>query len=205
MPEGTQRCLRTKMVLPLRMWLDERGVETLPAQWAHTIEISPIGCRLGGLRTELSPGQTITLQRGQHKASFRVIWSKQLAAHEYQAGIEALDYGREIWGVELPPSLIAKSSTEHSLATRDSSTPVTSASLPVASKAPGLGRSALQKFISFAARPRRRWGLVFGLLLLTFLALGWAFYRRYLHRPPPRISPGSRLNHIARRFCLPRL
>ena len=165
------------MVLPLRVCLDEQAGENLPAQWAHTLDISHIGCRLGGLRTELSPGQTITLQRGQHKASFRVIWSKQLAAHEYQAGIEALDYGREIWGVELPPSLIANSSTEHSSATRDSSKPVTSASLPVASKAPSPGRNAVQKFISFAARPRRRWGLVFGLLLLTFLALGWAFYQ----------------------------
>ena len=79
------------MVLPLRVWLDQRASGTLPTQWAHTTEISHMGCRLGGLRTELSPGQTITLQRGQHKASFRVIWSKHLEANENQAGVEALD------------------------------------------------------------------------------------------------------------------
>jgi hypothetical protein len=47
MPEGTQRYSRTKMVLPLRVWLDDRAGETLPTQWAHTIDTSHIGCRLG--------------------------------------------------------------------------------------------------------------------------------------------------------------
>ena len=72
MPEGTQRYSRTKMVLPLRVWLDEGADETLSTQWVHTIDISQIGCRLGGLRTKLSPGQTIALQRGQQKIPFRV-------------------------------------------------------------------------------------------------------------------------------------
>jgi len=70
MPEGIQRYPRTKMVLPLRVWLDEPTREILPPQWAHTIDISQIGCRLGGLRTELCPGQTIALQRGQQKFLF---------------------------------------------------------------------------------------------------------------------------------------
>jgi hypothetical protein len=59
MPEGTQRYSRTKMVLPLRVWLDERAGETPSTQWVHTIDISQIGCRLGGLRTKLSPGDPI--------------------------------------------------------------------------------------------------------------------------------------------------
>jgi hypothetical protein len=102
------------MVLPLRVLLEGRGGDTSPAQLAHTIEISQIGCRLGGLRTELAPGQTITVQRGQQKAAFRVVWSKHLAPNENQAGIEALDYGRDIWGLEIPSRQIAERPQEHS-------------------------------------------------------------------------------------------
>src|ERR1035437_8538496 len=40
MPAGMQRYSRTKMVLPLRVWLDEGAGETLSMQWIHTIDIS---------------------------------------------------------------------------------------------------------------------------------------------------------------------
>jgi hypothetical protein len=142
MPEGSQRCSRTRMVLPLRVWLNGQPGETLRTQLAHTIDISHIGCRLGGLRTELYPGQTISLQRGQNKASFRVIWSKRLAADENQAGIEALDYGKDIWAVDLPPSPFAP---------KGSST-----------------RGATHKFIALATHSRVRWGLILGVLFLGF-------------------------------------
>ena len=172
MPEGSQRCSRTKMVLPLRVWLNGQAGETQPAQWAHPIEISHIGCRLGGLRTELSPGQIIELQRGQHKASFRVIWSKQLAANENQAGIEALDYGRNIWAVELPPSAFV---------------PEVSAST----------RRATHKVIPSAAPSRMRWGLSFGLLVLG-LSLAWSHYHENFYesgrvaiQPPVPAPPGA--------------
>jgi hypothetical protein len=124
MPEGTQRYSRTKIVLPLRVWLGERPGDTLPSQWAHTIDISQIGCRLGGLRTELSPGQTIALQRGQHKAVFRVIWSKHLATNENQAGIQAIDYGRKIWAGGLPLPPIAENSPEPSCASEECGGPL---------------------------------------------------------------------------------
>ena len=116
MPAGTQRYERTKMVLPLRVWTDEHAEDAAGLQLAHTIDISPIGGRLGGLRTELFPGQTIMLQRGQHKAAFRVIWSKHLANHENQAGIEAVESGRNIWGVDLPHTQIAAYSAADSAA-----------------------------------------------------------------------------------------
>ena len=150
------------MVLPLRVWLDERAGETLSTQWVHTIDISQIGCRLGGLRTNLSPGETIALQRGQHKVPFRVIWNKHLAANENQAGIEALDYGRNIWAVELPSYPIAEDSIEPSCATEDSS-------------ATASARSTTPRFIPVAAHPRMRQGLSFGLLLLN-LALALSLY-----------------------------
>ncbi|MGB9492907.1 MAG: hypothetical protein WCA92_20775, partial [Terriglobales bacterium] len=97
MYEDIQRYARTKMVLPLRVWLDDRATEASPALWAHTIDTSDNGCRIGGLRSELAPGQIVTLQRGKHKAAFRVIWSKQLEPHENQAGVEAVDNGIPIW------------------------------------------------------------------------------------------------------------
>ena len=91
MPEGVQRFQRTKMVLPCRVWLDEQeNTEASPLQLAHTLDISPIGGRLGGLRTPVEVGQTITLQRGQKKTHVRVIWTKQLAPMEIQAGFETL-------------------------------------------------------------------------------------------------------------------
>lgn len=107
MTSVTQRCPRTKMVLPLRIWLDGKDGESSIWRWAHTIDISHIGCRLGGLREQLTPGQTIALQRGQAKANFRVVWSAQVGEHENQAGIEAFDHDHTIWGVELPPSQFA--------------------------------------------------------------------------------------------------
>ena len=169
MPEGSQRCFRTKMVLPLRIWLNGEPGQTLRTQLAHTVDISHIGCRLGGLRTELSPGQTISLQRGQDKAAFRVIWSRQLAADEHQAGIEAVDYGKNIWAVELPPSPFAPKSSSR--------------------------RSVASKFIPLATHPRVRWGLSLGLLLLGF-ALAGSRYRGTFYesgelavRPPAPAPP----------------
>jgi hypothetical protein len=154
MPEGTQRYPRTKMVLPLRVWLDEPAREVLPARWAHTIDISQIGCRLGGLRTELCPGQTIALQRGQRKVPFRVIWSKHLVANENQAGTEVLDYGRNFWEAELPSYPIAEDTIESSSAIEDCSvTPP--------------GQSTTLRLIPVAAHPRTRRDLIFGLLLLN--------------------------------------
>jgi TonB family protein len=184
MPDGIQRTARTKMVLPLRVWLHEPAGESVPAQWAHTIEISHIGCRLGGLRTELSPGQVITLQRGQQKAIFRVVWSTQLAEHEYQAGIEALDHEKNIWAVDLPPS---------------SFVPVPEKQEPA--------RSAAAKFVPVAADRRTRWG--FGFLLFV-LALGLSVYYAIFHesgraaiQPPIPTVPTA--EELARLTPKPRL
>jgi hypothetical protein len=154
MPEGTQRYSRTKMVLPLRVWLDERGGEALSTQLVHTIDISQIGCRLGGLRTKLSPGQTIALQRGQQKVAFRVIWSKHLAANENQAGMEALDYGRNIWAMELPSHPVAEDSVELYGATEDAS-------------AAASAQAATPRSIPVTTHTGVRRGLCFGLLLLN--------------------------------------
>lgn len=173
------------MVLPLRVLLDERGGEAL--QLAHTIEISQIGCRLGGLRTELAPGQTITLQRGQQKAPFRVVWSKRLAPNESQAGIEALDYAKDIWGVELPsapaagwltkPSSAKNYSAGYSAAPANSAATVTP--LPPIAKTSPSTWSAPRKSTPRAGFLRSRWDLACGLLLLSVVILGLVSYHKY--------------------------
>jgi hypothetical protein len=105
MYDAVQRYSRTKMVLPLRLWLRDHADNPSAALLAHTIDTSEIGCRLGGLRSGLPPGKIITLQRGQQKADFRVIWTRELEPNENQAGIEALDYGVSIWMVSTSPDM----------------------------------------------------------------------------------------------------
>jgi outer membrane biosynthesis protein TonB len=102
MPPGKQRFKRTRMVLPLRLWPEEDKGQNAAPQLAHTVDISPIGGRLGGLRCPLQPGQTVMLQRGQSKVPFRVIWTQELGPGEIQAGVESTAYEEKVWGVDLP-------------------------------------------------------------------------------------------------------
>ncbi len=102
MPPGVQRYQRTKMVLPLRFWADDEDGPNARPQLAHTVDISPIGGRLGGLCNPLQTGQTIMLQRGQNKFRFRVIWTEEIGPGEIRAGIESVAFERKIWGVDLP-------------------------------------------------------------------------------------------------------
>ena len=174
MPEGTQRYERTRMVLPLRVWTDQHAGDVADLQLAHTIDISPIGGRLGGLRTELSPGQTITLQRGQQKATFRVVWSKHLGVHENQAGIEALESDRQIWGVELPQSVSAEATAERP-APGESTLP---AARPLAALHQMSVRTsrAPRNWIPAVIPRRALWGLSLGLFLLSGM-LSLSLYR----------------------------
>jgi hypothetical protein len=71
--------------------LDRRQYRWNDPCLAHTLDITPLGARLGALRTQLPPGMIISLQRGAKKAEFRVEWIKQLALNELQAGIKALE------------------------------------------------------------------------------------------------------------------
>jgi TonB family protein len=102
MPPGKQRHQRTKMVLPLRVWADEPNAGGTTPQLAHTVDISPGGGRLGGLRILVQPGETILIQRGQQKTQFRVVWAREMGPGEIQAGVESLDLDKKVWGVELP-------------------------------------------------------------------------------------------------------
>jgi hypothetical protein len=95
-----RRHQRHKMVLPVRVWLDGSYGASEEFQLARTLDITQAGARLGGLRTQLTPGQVITLQRGRQKMQFCIKWTKQLTRNEIQAGIESLEPERNFWGLE---------------------------------------------------------------------------------------------------------
>lgn len=95
-----RRHKRKKVVLPVR--LSRRDANGQAAgEFLHTIDITETGARVGGLHTVIEPGQMITLQRGQAKGRFRVIWTKQLSPSELQAGIESAEPDKNIWGFDL--------------------------------------------------------------------------------------------------------
>ncbi len=195
MYDEVQRFSRTKMVLPLRVWLNDQGYEATATLWAHTIDTSDIGCRLGGLRTSLSPGQIITLQRGQHKAPFRVIWTRQLEPHENQAGVEAIDYSVNIWAFNTQPDAPA---TETKKPTPSAATALAASSRPAStasSKSVSTAASKpVRKFIFAGARRHLRW-LVAACVVAAGMGMG---VYQYL-----RIFPDSRLAAIEPRVPTP--
>jgi hypothetical protein len=90
-----RKAQRRKMVLPVKVSL--AGTNHL----AHTVDITCEGARLGGLRTELRPGEIISLQRGSQKARFRIVWIRKLGPNEIQAGVEPLEPREDFLGVDL--------------------------------------------------------------------------------------------------------
>jgi len=86
---------RRKMVLPVKVSTDD--VTLL----AYTVDITDGGARVGGLRMQLKLGMIVSLQRGSHKAKFRIAWVRELAPNELQAGVECLEPPGNFWGVNL--------------------------------------------------------------------------------------------------------
>src|SRR5215475_10152475 len=91
--------LRRKMVLPVSI-IRGNGEER---QLAHTLDVTEISARLGGLSAQLLPGETVEIQRGGVKAKFRVYWMGAPGTDlEGQAGVRGLDPGKSIWSIHLP-------------------------------------------------------------------------------------------------------
>src|SRR5438477_5001128 len=86
---------RRKMVLPVKVSGGEGG------GLAYTMDINSTGARLGGLRATLETGQTICLVRNGRKATFRVVWIRQIKPNEIHAGIEGVQGVENFWGVDL--------------------------------------------------------------------------------------------------------
>lgn len=83
------------MVLPVKISIDQL------TQLAHTVDITGVGARLGGVRAQLQVGMNVELQRGPRKAKFQIKWIKQIAENEVQIGVECADAPEKFWGVDL--------------------------------------------------------------------------------------------------------
>lgn len=91
--------LRRKMVFPITI-IRRNGEEK---QLAHTLDVTEISARLGGISVPLQPGEIIEIQRGGVKTKFRVYWMGSVGTElEGQAGVRGLDTYKSIWSIHLP-------------------------------------------------------------------------------------------------------
>jgi hypothetical protein len=97
---GNHRRLdRTKAVLPVRISGNDVSGGSY-SELVHTLDVSRTGVRLGSVRRQLEVGSLIVLQYRQHKAEFRVIWTKPPGAGaEHQVGLEAIAQ-KDLWGLD---------------------------------------------------------------------------------------------------------
>jgi hypothetical protein len=90
---------RTKAVLPVRISGNDISGEAY-SELVHTLDVSRNGVRLGAIRRQLEVGSVIILHYRQHKAEFRVVWTRPVGSGaEQQIGLEA-DAQRDLWGLE---------------------------------------------------------------------------------------------------------
>ena len=98
--------LRRKVVLPVTV-VRRNGQEK---HLAHTLDLTEVSARLGGLTALLDPGEVIEIQRGGVKAKFQVFWmGTPGSAMEGQAGVRSVEQGKRIWGVDVPEDEIDSS------------------------------------------------------------------------------------------------
>ena len=92
---------RVRGVLPLRiLWTDEAGKSH--NELAHSLDLSSRGVRVGGLRHLLAPDSVVVVKHKQWSTRFRVAWIKPVeGTPEFQAGLESLETGKDLWGLEL--------------------------------------------------------------------------------------------------------
>ncbi|MGA8735833.1 MAG: PilZ domain-containing protein [Terriglobales bacterium] len=94
---------RSKAVLPVRIsGNDVSG--TAYSELVHTLDVSRTGVRLGSVRRQLEVGSLVVLQYRQHKAEFRVVWTKPVGSGtEQQVGLES-GAQRDLWGLDATPA-----------------------------------------------------------------------------------------------------
>lgn len=90
------------MAVPVRIYItDADGSQNIIL--AHTLDANKLGAKLGGIHVPLTKGQVITVQYQHRRCPFRVAWvGERGKPTATQVGLECLDPGRNVWGVELP-------------------------------------------------------------------------------------------------------
>ena len=97
---------RTKAVLPVRI----KGIDSAGAAFeelVHTLDVTPVGIRLGSIRRELNVMDEVTIFYRQRKMQFRVVWTKKLkGTSEFQIGLKSLTQDKEAWGLSSQDHLV---------------------------------------------------------------------------------------------------
>ena len=91
-----------RMSNPVRVWVygkDRTGGKF--SQSAIAMDISKNGAKLDGVGLLTWPGEVLEVKRGWKKARFRVIWVGDAGPQSGQVGIQLLDTGKNIWGVQV--------------------------------------------------------------------------------------------------------
>ena len=71
-------------------------------EFAHTLDITPTGVRLGAIRHELKALDTLAILYRQRRMEFTVVWTKLLEGRsEYQVGLHAFSQKKEPWEMSL--------------------------------------------------------------------------------------------------------
>ncbi len=97
-----RRQKRVRAALPVRTWFSGEDGKSVPHA-ACTLDVTPTGARLTGVRAQTETGAVLTVERGRSKARFRIIWVGETGTFsEGHLGIECLDAGRWNWDVQLP-------------------------------------------------------------------------------------------------------
>jgi hypothetical protein len=97
--DNKRRLDRARAVLPVRILGNDISGASY-CELVHTLDVSTAGVRLGAVRRQLEVGSPMTIQYRQHKAEFRVIWTKPVGkGAEQQVGLQA-DAQRDLWGLD---------------------------------------------------------------------------------------------------------
>jgi hypothetical protein len=92
---------RTKAVLPVKVRGRDRAGKCFE-ELVHTLDVTPMGARLGAVRHCLKALDPLTILYRQRRIEFRVVWIKKLeGADEYQVGLQALMQDHDAWGLNL--------------------------------------------------------------------------------------------------------
>ncbi len=94
---GLRKQKRIRVALPVRVTYIGAG-NRLQKEFACTLDIAPMGARLGGINQARNPGEIVTLERGKSKAMFRVVWvGERGTAHQGQVGVQCIEPGANLW------------------------------------------------------------------------------------------------------------
>src|SRR5690349_5371675 len=93
--------MRAILQLPVRIWgMDANG--ELFEEDAYTVDVTPTGAQLGGVKRTLNRGSVIGIQHKFSKARFRVMWIGIAETPSAGCiGVKLVDEGKYIWGQPL--------------------------------------------------------------------------------------------------------